>query len=779
MSNLKINSNLFLGSAELNRLQYMLQDVGYQRNILENTVSFGLVKSNQDISFQNGLIQPDIDVISSGTTFKTIKLNPLSAIDKNGNFVSKSLTNGIKIPGDSNWYWVRVSYQTSNIESGTFSLTLDGTLSGVNGQLTKLLRGFPNIASTIRFPNAVNNTLDYQILEVIDDNNATLNGVTFQAETGLDLAVVGSFTYGVSVPTDNKLIFNYDDCFFELVPETGGNNIQPTAGYTSGKTFYLARLKSDGTTLVLQDKRSEYWETKGSQLAIDIETKANPLIGIESIRFDHSYSTQVNNLVQLSWGFRSSNWAVNSATNTLTLSSGLGGKYKSITDFTNGDFDGWRLYYQNGSYSRIVTSVKQGNAINLVLDHLEVNDLSVDGGNTFETTQTVIAVPDTEEVEIFFQSATGSSTDISLVDRSFVFPVKELFGICNVLVYDPTESTYNIFYRYKTLKNYTEYVTIPADSTHGYYNETSFDANGNLNPSPSAVTQVEYPVNQPSGAINLILSPTAYSRFTAKVDKGDLIGTTNLNGSLPNQVLLKVGVNENYLYINGAISLTDNVNIILDTDNAVDGNEFRIHFQCSSFAFNGFVVQLSSGNGSGTSILRNITSADMYQMQNIDGGIVFDCKYRAVSWIYYQNFELGQPNQVVDLWNVVPSNLFDSSGAGKVKGLFGYGLATGATVNGVVTPNLQGMFVTGLSQTDSDYSTVGQTGGVKKNTITEDNLFELDLPTGYDGPHQKPEDGGGAEEYYVSGHGVTGSGTPTPLENRPPYFTLIKAYKLF
>lgn len=764
MSNLKINSNLFIGAAELNRLQYFLQDVGYKKNILDNSVSFGLIKSNRDITFANGLISADTDVIISSITTKTVKHNALSAIDSNGNFLSSPIANQIAIPGDNNWYWIRVAYIATNIEKGTFAIDVNGNLTSSGAEMTKLLRGIKNIPSRVRFPNATYNTLDYDILSITDDNTAVLNGVSFTAETSLQMSVVGSFTYGVAVDPSNKQIFNYDSRTITLVPEIS-LNVAPVSGYTKGLTFYLARVKSDGTNLTIQDKRTEYWETKGSNESIDIQTTVNNLIGVESVKYNHIFSPGDKNLVTIGWGFRSNNWTVNSNTNVLTLSTGLGGKYKSVSDFNNGDFDGWRLYYANGQYSKIVTSITSGGAINLTLDTLNVDNLSVDGGNTFETSQYVIATPNAEEIEIAY--LTNPVDTQSTLDKTVIFPINELFGTTEVAVYLDPSVLYNIKYRYKVFKDYSEYVVIPSDIDNGYFIESSFDNDGNI---IGGGTRQTY-TNDPSvGFIQLNLSSNAYKNFVFKVDKGDKIGVTTIS-SITSPYILQVGVNDNYLKIIGDVVLTSNSTIILSATSAVSGNEFRIHFDTNSFNLNGFT--LSIVDGSTSSAIKNIIDGDLYMIKNVENGIVFTCVNDGTNWNIYQNYDLGRPNEVIDLYNVVPSNLFNTFSLGKVKGLFGYTLANGT--NG--GPDLRGMFIPGYNPADPDYSTIGATGGSKSNTLTNANLPPLDIPSGYDGPHPKPADGGGADEYYPSGHAVIGSSDP--IENRPPFFTLIKAYKLF
>ncbi len=87
MSNLKISPDLFLGTPELKRFQQFMSTDGYVKGLLNDSVTFGLIKNDGDITFANSKISSDSDINIGGTTFKTIKINPISGFDKNGNFL--------------------------------------------------------------------------------------------------------------------------------------------------------------------------------------------------------------------------------------------------------------------------------------------------------------------------------------------------------------------------------------------------------------------------------------------------------------------------------------------------------------------------------------------------------------------------------------------------------------------------------------------------------------------------------------------------------------------
>jgi microcystin-dependent protein len=777
MSQVKISSNLFLGSPEIKRLQKSLDEDGFRKNIIQNSVKYGLIKSDQELTFLNAKVSQDTDVILSGNSFKTIQIQPIEGIDKDGLYFSKDLTKNIPIPTIDQWYWIRVSHQYKHEEKGTWNLSADGILTGVNGELTKILRGSPNFPSKIVFTNALLNTSEYDILNVIDNNNLVLSGLSFQTETNLTFAIVGTFTYGASIDSANKLIFNYDDCLIELIAEDPTtNNSRPTLGYQEGKTFYLSRLKISNDQIILQDKRTKFWETKGSFESKDIEILGNPLIGIENIKFGHPFSSGDKNIVEVAWSLRSQNWDINSSLNTVTISSGLGGIFKSVGDFTDGDFNGWRLYAPNGTYSKIISSIKQGNAINCKLDQLDVDNFSTNGGETFVSTlgQYINITPNADDIEIIFKPDVDDLIQTQI--QTFEFPINSLIGKCNTLVYKDPFCFFQVKYRYKHNSTYSSERFFDSDSV-GYFNESSFDDSGNLK--SSGLTQrVPYTLDLVHGYIKMVLSPNAYKRFVFKVDKGDLIGInkiTDVTGIT--QIPLTVGQSLNYILFQGNLTLDDNLLIQINNLNQVNGNEFRIHFNATSLNLNSFNIIISAAsNGGGSIPLKTITQGDVYEMLNTENGIVIDLICDGNIWYANQDYNLGRPNEVIDIYNTVPNSIFDATTKkGKVRGLFGYRISDGQEGS----PDLRGQFIVGLNENDIDYSIPGKTGGSKNHVLTLDempshnhSLFLVNEGTRFTGS-------GGANELN-SGNGSTGSaGSNQAHENRPPFFTLIKVYKLY
>lgn len=733
MSRLKINTNLFLEKAELDRLVKFLDTDGFRKNIIDNSVRYGLVKNLRDITFANARVEQDIDVVVGSTTFKTIKHNEIRAIDQFGNFIYKPQTGNIIIPADNLWYWVSITHQYSNQELGTFTISDDGQLTGSGSELTKILRGQPNFPSRVRFLNSTLNILDYDVVEVVNDNLAILNGVSFQPESNLKLGVVGTFTPGVAVPNSHKMIFEYDSCLLDIEAEEN-TNTRPTA--ENNTKFYLARIKNDGTNVIVQDKRIEYWETKGSSLPISIdETGENPLIGVESIKWNHNFTPADENIVEIAWGMRSGNWSVDASKNIITLfGSATGGAYKTIDDFVNGDFDGWRVYapksrVEDGDsskirYSRVISSVKQGNAINLQVDTVDVDDYSPNGGVTFYSEASlgslpVLCVPNCEEVEFkFTQTANGQ------VNKQVSFPVNTLVGKCKLVCYDNPTCTYGVQYRYKTVVDYTEWLDLPADTSHGYLNELSFDADGFKLPEDE-VSRVQYISNQ----ITLRLAPHSYYNFRLRVDTGDLFGVnrTNFTASVP-VVIWQVGLTEQYQYYSDVISIENDYIISILKESAREGNKFTLHLEYTTFTLNDHLIEVRDNyidEANPGTLLKTITQADVYHMLNSDKGVYIDFIYDGTDWLASQSYSLPTGGNVEMLTSYDPIK-FDSSGIGVAKPYFGHVLMKG---DNNLAPNMAGRVPVGKGTSTPDSrgitKTIGDSntiGGNFDNKLTGDNM---------------------------------------------------------
>ena len=121
------------------------------------------------------------------------------------------------------------------------------------------------------------------------------------------------------------------------------------------------------------------------------------------------------------------------------------------------------------------------------------------------------------------------------------------------------------------------------------------------------------------------------------------------------------------------------------------------------------------------------------------------------------------------MWSGSPSKIPD-----------GWALCDGQTANGRTTPNLKGRFIVGYDPADSDYNSVGKTGGEKRHTLTV-----AEMPSHTHNMKFKSYDLAASwkdqRSFYSVNKGDESQNDPKTTqstgggqshENRPPYYTL-------
>lgn len=628
MSKLKFSDDLFLEKAELNRLKKFLDDDGFRAFLLYNSVKFGFIKK-ENASFINGLVQED--------TGFTVSINEARLIDSAGNLIYSPLIQQLAVSNDNQWYWIKIIYTSSSKEKGTFSIDTSGNLVCTSGdaELLTILRGQPNYPSRIKFLNASSNILEYDVEEVIDNNNAVLTG-NFTAEANLTLSVIGTFTAGY-VPIDSeKNIFQYDSSTITLIQ----SNTSTEPAHTVGTEFFLARVKRNGSSLKIEDKRNDIWTTNANYFIKHLTSLNNPLIGIEQITYDDPFSPRDKNIIEFSWGFRAVTFTVDLKNNKITISAGSGGIFRSInfnTVFTDGDFDNWRVYGEDGKYYKVKSSALNGGNIELVFDNLEATSFFSDVDSTTPISQILAVVPEAEEIEIICvpdQDISDPSDTNGIVEERRVFPINELYGRMKLIVYNQTLANYAISYRYKQLDSYGPELVIP-DDVLGYYNEEQFNTVG----FKTGSVRTSY-IN---GIVTLKLSPKSFFNFQNKIDIGDFRGvdTVALSNAVP-LVNLVVGQNRQYQYYTGG-DLTLSANMFINLDkididglDLRNGNSLMLHFkQKISLSTFSLIIGEKYIDPTHNTPLKTFTADDSAFLSNSEAGIFILCTYDLINkrWI--------------------------------------------------------------------------------------------------------------------------------------------------
>jgi hypothetical protein len=441
MSRIKISPDLFLEQAELNRLQLFINEEGYQRRDLVKTKSFGIANN---LGFK---------VITSSSNTK-VKLNNAlnSAIDSDGHIMfSNVIDDFITIPNDNVSRYICIRHKERIVENGTISIGIDGTITGSGTEFTKLLRGADsNYPSVIKLYGS--NTGEYVVQNVVNDTNCVISGGSFVAETGLKYSVIGTFTPGVSVPTQSKNIFLYDSVEFFLVTSL--------SGLVADKEFSIAKVtKNAGTITELKDYRKQRFSILEANELYNIGQFVSPLIGIESIIWDKKPSSGNESIVKIAFGFRPTTYTIDYINNVVNITAGLGGYYKNSSAFATSDFDGWRLYSQRtGKYHKIVTSVKSGSTIICNLDTIDADYI--------QSGDTLVIVPDAEEIQFQLCDATG--TQLTTIESYKSTLIKS--GIIEIKIPQKRDNLvgdsnkYVFKWRHKSNYNYTQFIVLFKNS---------------------------------------------------------------------------------------------------------------------------------------------------------------------------------------------------------------------------------------------------------------------------------------------------------------------------
>ena len=548
MSQVKISSNLFLETAELNRLKRFFVVDGHKTELLLNTKNYGIVRDNK--LFTVNYPQQDafkIIPISGGN----FDVGAGAFVDNSGNVIlNKVQSYGGFCPSNNSLYWVKLKYATSNLEEGTVDIALNGLVTGTNTKFTEILRGVPNFPSKVKFygGNNITSGQDFEIAEVIDDTHLVLNtapGNLF-VETGLTYGVVGTFTPGWVPATQDKMIFEYDSYSITLYQSATEPVI---SGETAGENiFWLGTVQFDGATFVFKDLRARYvWQTKADYELDRIPIANNPLIAVKSINFQRLFQTKDCNIAILQHAFSGFSFSFDYNSNSFIINSGQGGAYASIADVNANDFDGWRLINVNtgNQYKISQTSVPAG----IPRVTIEMSDFADIAACT-----RILICPDYEDIEIRVQNPSFPAEP----PISFIFPTERENDRMEIPVIDYAGTTYDINYRYRHQKQFSQWTQL-VTNVYGYTDELG----ATIAPSNSNILFKKDPTSIILNDVNgwnyqMITSPTvANIDLTPGVD-------------VINQRIFFAGYTQ-----------TQNQTIHIMHTNAVKGSRFNLEIDCA------------------------------------------------------------------------------------------------------------------------------------------------------------------------------------------------------
>lgn len=261
MSKLNIYRNTFLEKEELNNFQ----------NFLSRTVALSVI-SEASISF--GIVPPGN---GSYDNFTITVSDPSGVIYVVGGLIFDSNHRLVDVPNQEmncpiGTTWLEVGYQQRNYEDGYVKIGSDGSMTvmaGGNIDFTTILRGqAANTPVAVRFFKgydsagkeiAANNSGIYEVRTVTNATMASIVSSTVPPvnEENLRMIVLGTIPMNYDFSDDQKKgLYSYDSYVYKFVPEVIDGQ-QPNHQIDGG--IFINRIIATGTTVALNDKRSDYW----------------------------------------------------------------------------------------------------------------------------------------------------------------------------------------------------------------------------------------------------------------------------------------------------------------------------------------------------------------------------------------------------------------------------------------------------------------------------------------------------------------------------------------
>lgn len=470
MSDLKFSPDLFIESKELNKWKKFITSDGSQQTSVQGAESFGVVRNRTLDPYNNYFKAVTANVLG----FVTVQSG--YAYDISGNRILLKNNTDIEIPNDGIWYWLKIAHKYNSEEDGTISIggINKALMTGKGTKFTELLRGQPNFSSKIKFSNSVNYTKEYDVLEVIDDENVIIQGTFETFEENLKYIVVGTFTPGYYAPDEDKNIISYDDTDLSLIRESTDST--PPADNIENIEFYIARLRNSGGVVEIQDKRHlSQFKSRAEALINNLDPDSNllstlspinPLVAIEYIK-KFSFNGKEIYSIGFDWKFNIDGQNVNTTSMSSTITSGKGGVFTSPANVDDDMFNGWRYYYETGDFSTILKTIRNSdNTFTVILDSIKLED-----------GEGVCITPNADEFGIVMNFKINS--DLTYHNDYNIFPINKQNP--TILVDEDQISIYNQFVDVKYfLKSGSKTSKVLEFNENEYYIETAFDGLGNL-----------------------------------------------------------------------------------------------------------------------------------------------------------------------------------------------------------------------------------------------------------------------------------------------------------
>lgn len=379
MSKLKLSPNLFLEVAELENFRRLIVDEGYKAVFKSMVKNFGITRDSNVNAFE----------VTATDEENVISIAPGTAWTKDfDRIISREAVTLQAIQSETKT-WVILSRAVTNYESGTVSVTTDGTLTGVGTEFTKVLRGGDNFPNAVKFIDSTKNILNYEVINVVSDTSAVI-AAPAAAESGIRYGVVGAFTPGFVPSTANELIYEYDSFVVRMIQ----SETQPEV--EEGREFIIAQLNWDSSDMAIVDMRNSC--TFNAEPVEEITAAATNIVSVLDVeRFGNMLRIGVEN------GYTVTSFEIRSSALQFRI---LGG-HNNVLGTVSGDtgtipsytFAGWTLF--NRATGKGVRIVDNANTT-LTLASWS-GDISLGEGDDF------VIVPSVSEIE-YQMVASGATT---------------------------------------------------------------------------------------------------------------------------------------------------------------------------------------------------------------------------------------------------------------------------------------------------------------------------------------------------------------------------------
>lgn len=331
MSRLKFSSNLFLEVNELQRFYKFIENDGWKRAIKAIVKNFGIVEnaSNSYFKVTEKLGSNSVVIINSGLAFDS----NLDAIVMEDNLE-------LSIANTGQNRWIILSRGIKNTEKGTVNINSDGSLSGINTEFTKVLRGQPNFPVKIKF-NSSKNIEEYEVVSVNSDNSALISG-SLVNENGVEYSVIGTFTPGFQPSDENKMIYEYDSYTISIVDSSDKPSI-------STNEFILAMVSyNESGAMIISDERINYMfnnpyiQGNASSIGIDPLVSLLNVNVVGGINSEGSVSAEIELILEHGYSVKQYKLQTTSTSNTFIIVEGQC-NFLSNGNIPDSMFKGWLL----------------------------------------------------------------------------------------------------------------------------------------------------------------------------------------------------------------------------------------------------------------------------------------------------------------------------------------------------------------------------------------------------------------------------------------------------